>query len=76
MSGKSFRPSVMNQKGSIGFSSLILLEHLAVLNYFFIDDVIPWGESEDNNAPNCSVNRCYIHFITSLKRCKDEKQHP
>ena len=55
----------MNQKGSF---------KLVVLNYFFDHDVKPWGESAGNGTPYCSVNRFYCHFITSLKRSKDEKQ--
>ena len=27
------------------------VNHLAVLNDFLIDDVIPWGESTDNSTP-------------------------
>ena len=41
---------------------------------FFDHDVKPWGESAGNGTPYCSVNRFYWHFITSLKRSKDEKQ--
>ena len=35
----------MNQKGSF---------KLAVLNYFLINDVKPWGESAGNGTPYCS----------------------
>ena len=41
----------MNQKALLVFQVKFFLNHLAVLNYFLIDDVIPWGESADNSTP-------------------------
>ena len=67
---------VMNQKGSLHFSSLIsFLTFLLFWIILLIDDAIPWGESADSSTPYRSVYRFNNHFITSLKPSKNEKKN-